>query len=431
MCTSLSGQNTLNSCYSPLLIKLLQVPNQSIKFASDPDERKRSEDSIVAYSWAEYLKNMSHPELNVYFPMARAAVRSMDAMTEYMDEEFAIDVNRFIFVGFSKRGWTTWLAGALDPERVEAIIPGVWDAINIQDIFKNQWRSFNGWSFAIDPYVENNILTKLTSPDLTELQNMIDPYFYRARLTMPKLVITGIMDEFQMADDEQYWWDEMPSGPTGTGLSDGNTKWLVKSPNAEHTMFTNIRVGAQAAGIFVSYLLNGWEIPYLTWDYDPESGDVTAHTFGGEVVSAQMWSAVACNEPRRRDFRAASLDDPCCGVKVDDEICAMFDTLWHKTELDPNADGTSYTGHLEPDPYGKFSAFVLNIQMITNHTFDLDDHMHTFFTTGDRNVIINRPEPFWPSTPPGAFEFSSRASVVPNIFPYPPCAMEGCAGPLV
>ena len=38
-----------------------------------------------------------------------------------------------------------------------------------------------------------------------QLQNMIDPYFYRKRLTMPKLVITGLMDEFQMADDEQYW----------------------------------------------------------------------------------------------------------------------------------------------------------------------------------------------------------------------------------
>jgi PhoPQ-activated pathogenicity-related protein len=29
------------------------------------------------------------------------------------------------------------------------------------------------------------------------LQQMEDPYFYRDRLTMPKLVINAVMDEFQ------------------------------------------------------------------------------------------------------------------------------------------------------------------------------------------------------------------------------------------
>ena len=74
----------------------------------------------------------------------------------------------------------------------------------------------------------------LGSPEIISLQNMIDPYHYRTRLTMPKLVISGLMDEFQMTDDERYWWDEMPSGPTGNGWSNGNTKWLMKIPNMEH-----------------------------------------------------------------------------------------------------------------------------------------------------------------------------------------------------
>ena len=224
----------------------------------------------------------------------------------------------------------------------------------------------------------------------------------------------------------------MPSGPTGHGLSDGNTKWLIKSPNAEHSQYTNLRVAIFVAGAWISYILNGWDMPYITWDFDPHSGDVIAHTFGGEVVSAQMWYSVACNEQRRRDFRAVSLDDPCCGLAYGDGLCGMITkTLWEEEKLQAENDGTSYRGHLEPDPYGHYSAFVVNVQMITNYTFDLDNPMHTFFTRGDREPIFQGPDPFWPTTPPGSFEFSSRASVVPNNFPYEACAMETCGGPLV
>ena len=102
-------------------------------------------------------------------------------------------------------------------------------------VFQNQFRSFNGYSFAINDYTENDIVAYVGTPEMTALQNNIDPYHYRTRLTMPKFVITGLMDEFQMTDDERHWFDEMPSGPTGEGVSDGNTKWLLKNPNTEHS----------------------------------------------------------------------------------------------------------------------------------------------------------------------------------------------------
>ena len=406
------------------------MPNQPLYFASDPTNERRTEDEIIAYSWAQYLKNMTFPELNAYFPMVRSAVRSMDAMAEFMMQKFDIKTDKFMFTGNSKRGWTSWLAGAIAPEKVRAIVPCVWDGINLQEIFQNQWQSFNGWSFAIEDYVLNNITTKLGSPDVIELQNMIDPYFYRTRLTMPKLVITGLMDEFQMTDDEHHWWNNMPSGPTGNGLSDGNSKWLLKLPNANHQT-TNIPA-LFTHGMWISYLLNEWDIPYLTWDYDSNSGDITAYIHSGDVVSASMWYATSCNNTRR-DFRAATLDDPCtCGTAVDEGICIMTDTSWSEKRLEPNSDGISYTGHLDPPGEGKWSSFVLLVQLTTAYTQDAENPKHTFFTRANEELLIDFPYPV-PTTPPGVFQFTSRASVVPhgNVFPYQGCSLESCNGPLV
>ena len=87
---------------------------------------------------------MSHPELNIYFPMVRAAVRSMDCMTEFMKETFETNTDKFILIGASKRGWTSWLTAAMDPERVEGFIPLVWDAINFESVFMVCYKLFFG-----------------------------------------------------------------------------------------------------------------------------------------------------------------------------------------------------------------------------------------------------------------------------------------------
>ena len=42
-----------------------------------------------------------------------------------------------------------------------------------------------------------NIMTRLDEPNMRLLQEMEDPYFYKERLTMPKMVVNAVMDEFQ------------------------------------------------------------------------------------------------------------------------------------------------------------------------------------------------------------------------------------------
>jgi putative ABC transport system permease protein len=54
--------------------------------------------------------------------MTKAAVRAMDAVQAALAEGGLPHVEKFVVAGGSKRGWTTWLAAAVDP-RVAAIAP--------------------------------------------------------------------------------------------------------------------------------------------------------------------------------------------------------------------------------------------------------------------------------------------------------------------
>lgn len=90
---------------------LFQVPNQHTIFASDPIQKSRSEDALIAFTWDHFLNDTSTPEWLVRFPMVKASVRAMDAMTEFMAEKFPekeASLKEFTVAGASKRGWTTW-----------------------------------------------------------------------------------------------------------------------------------------------------------------------------------------------------------------------------------------------------------------------------------------------------------------------------------
>ncbi|MEX1224109.1 MAG: PhoPQ-activated protein PqaA family protein, partial [Pirellulales bacterium] len=85
---------------------LLQVPHQPIFDG-------KVEDQIIAYTFEQFLqtKDDTWPLL---LPMTKSAVRAMDAVTEFAADECSLDIKEFTVTGASKRGWTTWLVGAVD-----------------------------------------------------------------------------------------------------------------------------------------------------------------------------------------------------------------------------------------------------------------------------------------------------------------------------
>ena len=97
----------------------------------------RTEDEIIALTWRHFLEYPDQPEWLVRFPMVKACLRAMDMMSEFNQQELGgQELTRWAVTGASKRGWTSWLTAAVDPERVKMVSPIVLDLINLQENFK-------------------------------------------------------------------------------------------------------------------------------------------------------------------------------------------------------------------------------------------------------------------------------------------------------
>lgn len=52
----------------------------------------------------------------------------------FLKNNLLTGAEKFVVSGISKRGWTTWLLGAVDRTRVVAIAPIVFDIVNFRQV---------------------------------------------------------------------------------------------------------------------------------------------------------------------------------------------------------------------------------------------------------------------------------------------------------
>jgi PhoPQ-activated pathogenicity-related protein len=217
-------------------ISLEQIPNGRMRFKDWNDGNSGlSGDSLIGYTWRRFLETggTEHERL-LLMPMAKAAVLAFNATSDILQQVQCgrglskypcrkAPLEKYMPWGYSKRGWTAWLTAAVDYKRVAAVNPIVLSFLNMIPNFHHYWRAFGGWSFAMSPYYQQNI-TKTLDDDLNiEAAKILDPFTFKDRLIMPKLVISAAGDEFFMADDTHYWLKDM-KGPT----------YFRLLPNAEH-----------------------------------------------------------------------------------------------------------------------------------------------------------------------------------------------------
>ncbi|KAJ7197324.1 hypothetical protein O6H91_Y504300 [Diphasiastrum complanatum] len=143
-----------------LAMILYQIPNQPCHFKDDTAESQHSEDDLIAYTWAQFLKHPDRAEWLAQLPMTKAVVRAMDAAQSFCAQIFSLQVDSFVVVGASKRGWITWTAAAVD-KRVVGIVPIVMDALSFRHNLHHFYKALGGWPFAFEPYVSFNITAQL------------------------------------------------------------------------------------------------------------------------------------------------------------------------------------------------------------------------------------------------------------------------------
>ncbi|MCA9260763.1 MAG: PhoPQ-activated pathogenicity-related family protein [Planctomycetales bacterium] len=265
-----------------IVAEVSNIPNQPLELFHDGHDRR--EDDLLARTWRAAIEehDLGWP---AQLPMTKAAVRAMDAVQQATAVEDDVPaVERFVVAGASKRGWTTWLVGAVD-DRVDAIAPVVIDVLNVRKSLRHHHDAYGFWAPAIGDYQREGLLDKLDDPGIKGLLDIVDPYVYRERLTMPKCIINASGDQFFPPDSSQFYFDQLPG-----------EKLLSYVPNAGHGLEGSHAIETLAA--FHASVVRGLARPRVSWT-ENAAGELHV-TCQPAPERAKLWRAA---NPSARDFR--------------------------------------------------------------------------------------------------------------------------------
>jgi PhoPQ-activated pathogenicity-related protein len=273
---------------------LLQVPEQPL-FGG------MVEDEIISHTFAQFMKT-NDVEWPLLLPMVKSVVRAMDAIEEFAQAEWQLDVERFLVTGASKRGWTTWLTGAVDP-RVNAIAPMVIDMLNMKPHMKLQEVSFGGYSEQIHDYTDKGLQDHLDSDRGDALRSIVDPYSYREQLKQPKLIILGTNDRYWPVDALNLYWDDLEG-----------EKYVLYVPNNGHGLRDHMRLVGTVCALH-EHVTGGKALPKLDWKFKDRGETLRLElTTDAKPEAVRSWTAAS----ETRDFRQARWESKAVPAKEGD-----------------------------------------------------------------------------------------------------------------
>jgi len=262
---------------------IYQVPNQ-------PLFDGRVEDDLITETWLRYLES-GDANWPLLLPMVKSAVKAMDAVEALAAEQWHTKLKGFVITGASKRGWTSWLTPVVD-KRVLGTAPMVIDVLNFQPQMRHQLDTWGKFSEQIDDYTSKGLI-KLEgeSPREERLRLIVDPYTYRASLTLPKLIVNGTNDRYWVVDATQFYWSDLV-GP----------KYVLKVPNAGHGLDGGRELALRTIGAFFQHVVTGSTWPEISWNLDATEEQLALQmTSSAKPVTARFWTAVTDG----MDFREA------------------------------------------------------------------------------------------------------------------------------
>ena len=295
-----------------VVTSLRTVPNEPLTFTGDPFGPRR-EDEIIAKTFRNFLDG-GDDEWPLLLPMVKSAVRAMDTVQDFLPTVIgASDVpDEFFVTGGSKRGWTTWLTAAVD-SRVTAIAPAVIDVLNMDESMLHHKQFYDGVTTAISggysawvhDYTDLGIFDELSTPTAQPLLDIVDPYEYRDRLTMPKYLVNSTGDEFFVPSSAQFYVDDLL----------GQT-YLRYVPNTGHGLNAD---ADDSIFTFYQAILAGTALPEFSWSLVGDNA-IQVDTVDAPIA-VNLWQAT---NPVENDFRNAVVGLPWTSSALVDQGGGVF-----------------------------------------------------------------------------------------------------------
>jgi PhoPQ-activated pathogenicity-related protein len=264
-----------------VVVILHDVPNQPL-FGG------MKEDELLAFTWTQFLKTKDTTWL-CHLPMTRAVVRAMDAVDEFALGQLGRKPKGYMVCGGSKRGWTTWLTAAVD-QRILGITPAVYDNLNLPAQLEHQIAAWGDYSFKISDYTSLNLHEIVDTPEGQILVSIVDPYAYREKISVPKLIVNGTNDPYWPVDAIHCYVDDLV----------GDTYFLYV-PNAGHDLGGDPRVIIPTLAAFTqSVLVGDLQLPKLAWEIQEVGNQIQFQVHSDQrVKEGKFWLSISSN----RDFR--------------------------------------------------------------------------------------------------------------------------------
>lgn len=274
-----------------IVAELGMVPNQPLYFSDSPD-KARYEDDLIAYTRVKHFETKDDEWL-VRLAMVKSGAKALDAVQAFAatPEAGGHAVSRFVVAGGSKRGWTTWLVGAVDA-RVIGIMPLVIDALNSEEITRHHYEVLGFFAPSLGDYVNHGLFPHMIgTADYKAVLDIEDPYNYRNRdqMKIPKYVVNASGDQYFHPDNSRFYY---------AGLAE--EKRLRYVENAAHNLAGSDAVDSMIA--FFDAVTDGRPRPSYSWTTQADGSlRVTADT---PPQAVRLWTAY---NPDARDFRVEAI----------------------------------------------------------------------------------------------------------------------------
>jgi PhoPQ-activated pathogenicity-related protein len=163
------------------------------------------------------------------------------------------------------------------------------DLLNMTPSFEHHFRAYGAYSEAVNDYIEMGLMKVTNTPEYAALMRLEEPFSYRDRYTMPKLIINSAGDQYFLPDSSQFYFDKLPG-----------EKYLRYVPNTNHSLANSDARESLAA--FYDAVIHVKPRPKFSWAFE-KNGDIKV-TCGEQPAEVKMWAA---NNPDKRDFRLMTI----------------------------------------------------------------------------------------------------------------------------